>query len=408
MRVAFVNSGILGHRSVAALIRRAVAQLPNVADCHIDLSEPLSSSERVVRRVFGLRVAPLSGTFANVDLRRWRLEWYAGLVGRRRLAVASAAGPFDVVHFHTQATAYASLSLLRTTPSIVSIDATQQLAAEEMPSAIARLSYAPNAAHDGWVFRAAARVTATSQWAAQSLASHYPDCASKVHVLPYPVASTVDPAVVTARFERSTQPARRLPRALFIGGDFPRKGGHDLLAVWRESRLDEAMTLDIVSDWPLDAGELPPGVTVLRGIAPHTPAWQARWDEADVFVMPSRHEAFGMVYQEAAAAGLPVVATRINAVPEIVEDGVTGLLVGPGDRMALASACRRLAGAAECRRRMGAAALERARRQYSLDRYAAQLEHVIDVARLGPPSLACEAPLRSGHGHVGSIEHRQS
>ena len=58
--------------------------------------------------------------------------------------------------------------------------------------------------------------------------------------------------------------------------------------------------------------------------------------------MPSRHEAFGMVYQEAAARGLPVVATRINAIPEIVDDGATGFLVPPGDRAGLARALRTL------------------------------------------------------------------
>ena len=46
--------------------------------------------------------------------------------------------------------------------------------------------------------------------------------------------------------------------------------------------------------------------------------------------MPTRNEAFGLVFQEAAAAGLPAIGTRLNAIPEIVADGETGILVHPG------------------------------------------------------------------------------
>jgi len=372
---------MLGHRSVAALLRSSAERIADLQATHVDLSQPLSMPERILRRAFALPLLPTSGRCANLDLRRWRLEWHVGLLARRRIADAwRGGGPFDVLHFHTQATAYASLPRMRTTPAIVSIDATQQLARDEMTSTLSRMSYGPNAARDGRVFRAAAAITATSTWAARSLARHYPASASKVAVLPYPVRPLGDASWIAERVERST--AR--PTALFIGGDFPRKGGEDLLAAWTDGRLFDVLTLDLVTDWPLGTRALPPGVRVVRGIAPHTPAWRALWRAADLFVMPSRHEAFGMVYQEAAAAGLPVVATRINAVPEIVEDGVTGLLVEPGDLAALAAACRALAGSADRRRQMGAAALDRARSLFGLDRYAAELERIITAAVTSP------------------------
>jgi glycosyltransferase involved in cell wall biosynthesis len=56
----------------------------------------------------------------------------------------------------------------------------------------------------------------------------------------------------------------------------------------------------------------------------------------DVLVLPSRQEPFGTVLSEAMAVGTPVVATRVGGLPEVVEDGVTGRLVGPGDPAALA------------------------------------------------------------------------
>lgn len=62
----------------------------------------------------------------------------------------------------------------------------------------------------------------------------------------------------------------------------------------------------------------------------------------DVFVLPSLYEGFGLVLLEAMAVGTPVIATRVGGVPEVVEDGVTGLLVPPADPGKLAKAILRL------------------------------------------------------------------
>ena len=73
----------------------------------------------------------------------------------------------------------------------------------------------------------------------------------------------------------------------------------------------------------------------------------------DLFVLPSLNEGMGRVLLEAAAAGVPVVATAVGGVPEIVKDGVTGLLVPPEDATALAGAMQRLLADCATRRRMG-------------------------------------------------------
>ena len=103
--------------------------------------------------------------------------------------------------------------------------------------------------------------------------------------------------------------------------------------------------------------------------------------------MPTTNEAFGLVYQEAAAASLPAIGTRHNAVPEIIDDEVTGLLVPPGDRDALVHAMGRLIESAALREAMG----RRARRkiestadpQAHFDRLA---DLVIEIAGRGPQS----------------------
>jgi glycosyltransferase involved in cell wall biosynthesis len=95
----------------------------------------------------------------------------------------------------------------------------------------------------------------------------------------------------------------------------------------------------------------------------------------DVAVTPSIEEGFGLVALEAQALGVPVVASRVGGLPEIVLDGRTGLLVEPADASALAGAITRLLGDAELRRRMGEAAKREAQR-FSLDAYVARLSAI--------------------------------
>jgi glycosyltransferase involved in cell wall biosynthesis len=96
----------------------------------------------------------------------------------------------------------------------------------------------------------------------------------------------------------------------------------------------------------------------------------------DLFVLPSRSEAFGIAVLESMAAGKAVVATNIGGIPEIVEDGVTGLLVPPEDPEALAAAIIELLDDPERRQRMGAAGKERALGHFTLDRYVKEIEEL--------------------------------
>jgi glycosyltransferase involved in cell wall biosynthesis len=87
---------------------------------------------------------------------------------------------------------------------------------------------------------------------------------------------------------------------------------------------------------------------------------------ADVFALSSRSEGAPVSILEAMAAGLPVVASRVGGVPELVVDGKTGLLVPPGDPGAMGSALGRLLADAGLRRRLGAAGRERALRRFDV------------------------------------------
>jgi glycosyltransferase involved in cell wall biosynthesis len=95
----------------------------------------------------------------------------------------------------------------------------------------------------------------------------------------------------------------------------------------------------------------------------------------DVLVLPSRSEPFGTVLAEAMAVGTPVVATRVDGLPEVVDDGVTGILVPPDDPPALAAAVLRVL---ERREEMGAAAAQAARR-WDADAYAERVGALVEA-----------------------------
>ncbi|MCA2001024.1 MAG: glycosyltransferase family 4 protein [Chloroflexi bacterium] len=89
---------------------------------------------------------------------------------------------------------------------------------------------------------------------------------------------------------------------------------------------------------------------------------------ADVFVMPSLWEGLPIALLEAMSAGLPVAATRVEGVEEVVEEGRHGFLAPPGDKDALAEALLRLLQDPAARRRMGEAAREKVLEKYTAER----------------------------------------
>jgi glycosyltransferase involved in cell wall biosynthesis len=93
----------------------------------------------------------------------------------------------------------------------------------------------------------------------------------------------------------------------------------------------------------------------------------------DVFVMPSVEEPFGLVFLEAMALGRPVVATNDGGTPEVVVDGVTGLLSAQGDVDALADHLVRLAADPTLRARLGAAGVARVATAFQPERLAADV-----------------------------------
>ncbi|WP_351222929.1 glycosyltransferase family 4 protein [Streptomyces sp. NPDC002133] len=212
--------------------------------------------------------------------------------------------------------------------------------------------------------RAAAAVVATSNWAAGRLVDHHELAAERVHVAE--PGADIAPLATGA----GTGPAAGgPPRLLCVASVTPRKG-HHLLVRALASVADLPWTCECVGG----LGQSPGYVDQVRGligelglgdrvrlVGPRTgPGLNSHYATADLLVLPSRSETYGMVVTEALARGVPVLATAVGGTPEAMgqapDGSVPGFLVPPEDPVALAAALRRwLAGPGERHRSKAAA-----------------------------------------------------
>lgn len=155
--------------------------------------------------------------------------------------------------------------------------------------------------------------------------------------------------------------------------------------------LAERARLVIVGDGPL-RGEIE---SILEHGGVRHLAWMAgmREDVADilqtlaVFVLPSTAEGMSCTLQEAMACGLPVVATAVGGTPEVVEDGVSGLLVAANDEDAMADALHRCVSQPPWARSLGVAARARVQALFALDQTVARYEALFGGARALVPAV---------------------
>jgi glycosyltransferase involved in cell wall biosynthesis len=161
----------------------------------------------------------------------------------------------------------------------------------------------------------------------------------------------------------------RPPKILFVGGNFVRKGGDLLVDVFRRRFAGRAELHLVTSEPPR---ELPPGATV-HALGPGDPRLHALYAEAALLALPTRADFVPQVILEAMAAGAPVVATRVGGIPDLVDDGATGVLIPPDDGGALAAALDALLADPALRRRMGDAGRARVERE---------LDARVNVARM--------------------------
>jgi glycosyltransferase involved in cell wall biosynthesis len=271
------------------------------------------------------------------------------------LSLRKHAHRLDALFFHTQVTALLSVGLMRRTPALISLDATpiqyDALGAhyEHASNSSAQLEGLKKRLNQR-AFSAARGLVTWSEWAKSSLVNDYGIAADKIRVMPPGVDLK---AWEAARAERRERASGAPLNILFVGGDFVRKGGDTLLAAYemlpepirRMAHLQLVTKSEEISDGP--------GVTVHRGVLPNSERLRKLFAEADLFVLPTRADCLAQVLLEAMAAHLPIITTAITAIPEVVQHGETGLVVPPGDPIALAAALETLLTDCALRQRFG-------------------------------------------------------
>ncbi|HEY8877442.1 MAG TPA: glycosyltransferase [Roseateles sp.] len=217
----------------------------------------------------------------------------------------------------------------------------------------------------------------------------------------------VDTGVFRPRERGAGEPLRArlglapdVPLAGFVGRLSPEKGPEVFVraALMLKARLPAARCV-LVGEGPMQDELL--GLVRRYGLEEQVHfagLWQdmpSLYGELDVLVSCSHTEAMPLALLEAMACGLPAVATRVGGVPDIVEQGHTGWLVGPGDFDDIGRCCALLLGDAALRRRMGERARERAAQRLdlgpSVERVGALMERLARPLSQQQPSRAAKA-----------------
>lgn len=216
-------------------------------------------------------------------------------------------------------------------------------------------------------------VIANSNYVAQIIAREYGVREEKIHVVNYGI-DIAEPDAVEELYGR--------PSILFVGANFERKGLPDLIRAGRLVKMAlPEIKIYVVGEDPKTevmrrlASEL--GMANAVEFMGKLPNERVRRLRADIFVMPSLVEGFGIVFLEAMSAGIPVIGGKVGGTVELIKDGENGFTVVPGDVEDLARKIIRLAQDKNLNRRF----VEAGRRTASEYTIPAMAEKTIDLYR---------------------------
>ena len=374
MQILSLNIYLMGHVTYQNALESAFSKyLPQARFNSLHLTDVLKKDfNGRVMSWFLRRRLPFMGD-KDYDLIRFRSELAVSYFARRYLAKNIKLLNPDVIHVHTQSIALLAGSIFRRRPAVVSLDYTSALLAREHPMP-AKYTYRPTMAMERRCFKAAAHVITWSDRARMSVINDYS--------IPEDKVTTIHPMLPLEYFnkmERRIPDTPRKTRLLFVGNDFERKGGPDVLAVFLE-KFSETCHLDLVTNTPQTISAHP-AVTLHRNMKPLSAELLKLYQDADIFVMPTREDVYALVFREAAAAGLPCIATNVMAVPEIVRDGINGITIKPRDRESLAQALKTLIDNPELRLQMGMAGREMAQASCDAEKNCKRIMSVFEKAR---------------------------
>lgn len=172
-----------------------------------------------------------------------------------------------------------------------------------------------------------------SDWAARSAIEHYRADPAKVHVVPFGANVFHDLTADDIRDAIRLRP-RKVCKLLFVGVDWKRKGGDKALAVWKALNEGGLPTeLHVLGIPELPVSPLPKGVVNHGFIGKTNPEGLTTiarlYLDTHFMILPTQAEAFGFVFAEANAYGVPNLAPAVGGVPTAVRDGIGGQLFDP-------------------------------------------------------------------------------
>ena len=361
LRLGFVLEQSLGHTTHAQNLKRTLQDRSDILPTYIDL--PFHEMPGAWARLPGIRS-------------NWSLRASLGAY----LALRSQHEALQSVLFHTQVTSLFSAGLMRRLPSVISMDATplQYDALGQFyghsPSSNSHIEGIKKCLNVR-ALTAARHLVAWSEWTKASLVADYGMPADKITVIP--------PGIDTTQwhFPRGIAHRDQPLHLLFVGGDFKRKGGDVLLKAFQRLAPSVNAMLHLVTN-SADAVESRPDICVYRNVKPNSEILLQLFRQANIFVFPTRADCLPLAIMEAMAASLPIITTRIGALPEAVVDGETGLIVPPNDPEALTSAISQLATDPGLRAKLGSRARETALIRFdALTNYRRLVDVVTNIAR---------------------------
>jgi glycosyltransferase involved in cell wall biosynthesis len=377
LSIAYANygeqSGVTAH--VAATLRALGHRIaPVSARGPLDLRDPHTRLPRLTRDVFA-HLAVAAARFRRRALAyRWNTAYAFDVHSRYLGAAIDALDPApDVV---LQNGALFAPGAPPRVPYVLLLDHTRALA-EASPAYPAAGLAAPPRYGPSWFareracYQGAAAIATFSENVARSLVRDYGIAGQRVEIVG---------AGANAQAERGVR-ADDGETILFVGREFARKGGTFLLDAFELVRRRRPSARLLIAG-PSEPLALPAGAEQLGPVLYE--GLEQLFARATVFTLPTLWEPFGIAFLDAMACGVPCVGTAIEAVPEIVEDGKTGLLVPPGDPAALAEALLALLGDPARARAMGAAGRARVQGRFLWSHVGARLDGLLQSVRATP------------------------
>lgn len=364
---------------------------------------PIASGDRRMAR---LLMAALARAGCRIELAA-RLRSYDGTGDDRRQRRIAALGAHQVERLlqryasepETRPAAWLSYHVYHKSPDWLG---PAMASALEIPYVIVEASFAPKQADASWAFGHRGSERAIRR-ADVVLAMTAVDADGLAPLVAAPAELRRLPPFLDAAAFQAARPARgrhrldlagrfgldpALPWLLAVAMMRPdaKLDSYRILAAALAEIVEHPWQILIIGDGPARIeveramAALGPGRTILAGALPEE-GLPAAYVACDLYVWPAVREAYGLAMLEAQASGLPVVAGREGGVAEVLQDGVTGVLIARRDHRLFARAIASLLQQAPTRARMGEAAADFVARERGLDQAARILGDALEAAR---------------------------